>query len=325
MRMATLFGTVSEFEAGKEQWTQYVERLGHFFAANGITNEEKKCSIFLSVVGPTLLLNLVAPQKPGEKMLAELVAAMKQHHSPTPSKIVQRYMFHTCSRKTGESVTTFVAELRDRLVCGINDEHKQRRLLSKRLTGAARKLVGHFKHSALAMSSLKEKQKALNVPEHTLIQDVVTRWNSTYFMLDRLLEERWAIYGVLHDETVSKSDHERLDLTNEQWELISQLMVVLKPLQVATTTLCEEHNVSVSLVYPVVSPVSDDQPAVKLFKETVSQELKWCFDPDSEGIAEDPPVLASAIDPRYHQLKIFRSEQRSVAYSKLKELAESTS
>ena len=57
-----------------------------------------------------------------------------------------------------------------------------------RLTGAARKLVGHFKHCALAMSSLKEKQKALNVPEHTLIQDVVTRWNSTYFMLERLLE-----------------------------------------------------------------------------------------------------------------------------------------
>ena len=61
-RMATLFGTVSEFEEGKEEWTQYVERLGHFFAANGITNEEKKRSIFLSVVGPTsykLLRNLV--------------------------------------------------------------------------------------------------------------------------------------------------------------------------------------------------------------------------------------------------------------------------
>ena len=73
---------------------------------------------------------------------------MKQHHSPIPSEIVQRYKFHTRSRKTGESVATFVAELRalaefcnfgttledmlrDRLVCGINDEHTQRRLLSE--------------------------------------------------------------------------------------------------------------------------------------------------------------------------------------------------
>ena len=71
-------------------------------------------------------------------------------------------------------------------------------------------------------------------------------------MLERLLEQRWAIYGVLHDETVSKPDHKSLDLKDEQWELMSQLVVVLKPLQVATTALCEEHNVSVSLVYPVV-------------------------------------------------------------------------
>ena len=134
---------------------------------------------------------------------------------------------------------------------------------------------------------------------------------------------------MLHDETVSKSDHKRVDLKDEQWQLISQLIVVLKPLPVATTALCEEHNVSVSLVYPVVygllkkhfPPVSDDRPAVKLFKETVSQELKRRFDPDSEGIVEDPPVLASAIDPRYHQLKFFSSELRSAIYSKLKELA----
>ena len=81
-----------------------------------------------------------------------------------------------------------------------------------KLTGAARKFVGHFKHSSLAMSALKEKQKTLNIPEHALIQNVVTRWNSTYFMLERLLEQRWAIYGVLHDETVSKPNHKSLDL-----------------------------------------------------------------------------------------------------------------
>ena len=198
-----------------------------------------------------------------------------------------------------------------------------------RLVGAAKKLVGHFKHSSLAMGTLKEKQKTLNIPEHTLIQSVATRWNSTYFMLERLLKQRWAIYGVLHDETVSKPDHKRLDLKDEEWELASQLIVVLKPLQVATTALCEEHNVSVSLVYPVVygllkkhlAPASDDRTAVKVFKKTVASELKRRFDPDSEEIAEDPPVLASALDPRYHQLKFFSSEQRSVTYNKLKDLA----
>ena len=53
-----------------------------------------------------------------------------------------------------------------------------------RLTACSRKLVGHFKHCSLATSALKDKQKTLNCPNHILIQDVSTRWNSTYFMLE---------------------------------------------------------------------------------------------------------------------------------------------
>ena len=34
----------------KEEWTQYAERLEHFFAANGITNNDKKHSMFLTVI-----------------------------------------------------------------------------------------------------------------------------------------------------------------------------------------------------------------------------------------------------------------------------------
>jgi len=66
-----------------------------------------------------------------------------------------------------------------------------------RLASIARKLVSHFKHSPLAMIALKEKQKQLSVPEHHLIQDVAIRWN---FMFEKLLEQRWVIYAVLHDD-----------------------------------------------------------------------------------------------------------------------------
>ena len=50
------------------------------------------------------------------------------------------------------------------------------------LSSLARKLVGHFKHSALATAALRQKQEQMNVPKHHLIQDVVTRWNSTFLM-----------------------------------------------------------------------------------------------------------------------------------------------
>ena len=73
---------------------------------------------------------------------------MTEHHSPTPSEIVQRCKLHSRFRKPGESIATFVSELhslaescnfegtledqiRDRLVCGVNDDQIQRRLLSE--------------------------------------------------------------------------------------------------------------------------------------------------------------------------------------------------
>ena len=89
----------------------------------------------------------------------------------------------------------------------------------------------------LAMEALREKQRNMNIAHHSLLQDVATRWNSTYFMYDRLLEQRWAVYAVIHDDKVTSSDQRHLDLRSEQWDLLSQLVVVLKPLQVATTAL----------------------------------------------------------------------------------------
>ena len=38
----------------------------------------------------------------------------------------------------------------------------------------ARKLVGHFRHSVVATTALKEKQTQLEIPMHSLIQDVAT-------------------------------------------------------------------------------------------------------------------------------------------------------
>ena len=44
--------------------------------------------------------------------------------------------------------------------------------------------------------------------EHRLIQDVSTRWSSTYFMMERLVEQRWTIYyAVLHYELVSRPEY----------------------------------------------------------------------------------------------------------------------
>ena len=75
--------------------------------------------------------------------------ALAKHFDLQPSEIMQRYCFHTRFRQSGETVATYLSELRslaqkcnfkantlsemlrDRLVCGINNEAIQRRLLSE--------------------------------------------------------------------------------------------------------------------------------------------------------------------------------------------------
>ena len=84
--MATL-GKIGKFQPSVEDWTQYVERLEFFFAANGITTVEKKRATLLVVVGPTtykLLRSMVASNKPGEVAFNEIVKVLSDHYSPKP-------------------------------------------------------------------------------------------------------------------------------------------------------------------------------------------------------------------------------------------------
>ena len=147
----SVIGHPGAFDADQESWTQYSERVDFFFQANEITDASKKRATLLAIIGPSaykLLRSLVAPKKPDEKTYAELVAAMANHHNPAPSEIVQRYRFNSRSRKEGESVATYLSELRslaehcnyqnnlddmlrDRLVCGIENKSIQKRLLAE--------------------------------------------------------------------------------------------------------------------------------------------------------------------------------------------------
>jgi hypothetical protein len=59
----------------------------------------------------------------------------------------------------------------------------------EKLVKQSRKIVTHFKHSEQACKKLIDCQKSCEVVEHKLLQDVEIRWNSTYIMLERLVEQ----------------------------------------------------------------------------------------------------------------------------------------
>ena len=110
-----VYGKINEYEPTNEDWSQYAERLGHYFAANEIESGEKKRAVLLTVVGAAtykLLRSLVAPAKPGEKSYDELITTLSAHFNPSPSPIMRRFKFNTRCKQPGESVAVFVTQLR---------------------------------------------------------------------------------------------------------------------------------------------------------------------------------------------------------------------
>ena len=148
--MAT-HGRFSEFNPQREDWTSYTERLQEYFIANGIEESAKKKAVLLNIVGAEtyqLMRNLTALAKPTAKSFDQLVKLVKEHHNPAPSVILQRFKFASRRQKPGESIATYLSELRrlsehcrygetldemlrDRIVCGIADGRLQRRLLAE--------------------------------------------------------------------------------------------------------------------------------------------------------------------------------------------------
>ncbi len=148
-------GSVTEFQPGNEDWGSYAERMNYYFTANDITTNEKKRAILLNTCGSStlkLIKGLIDTDTLNTTPYSDIVKLVQQYYAPPPFPIVQRYKFNTRVREPAESIAQYVAALRqlseycqygdtlaemfrDRLVCGINHEGIQRKiLLTKDLT-----------------------------------------------------------------------------------------------------------------------------------------------------------------------------------------------
>ena len=146
--MAAPIGSVSEFDNSKETWSTYIERLESFFNVNDIA-QEKKSDFLVSVMGSEtygLLKNLMAPTKPSTKPFSDLVKTLGDHLDPQPTEMGERFRFGRRLQNEGESIASFVAELRhlslhcgygenlstairDQFVLGLHSEATQKKLV----------------------------------------------------------------------------------------------------------------------------------------------------------------------------------------------------
>jgi len=102
----------------------------------------------------------------------------------------------------------------------------------------AKEVVGYFKHSGT--------NRELH---HTLKQDVSTRWNSQFFLLQSLASQLDEVKAILARE----KQYEKLELLNSIHEkLLHDLVRFLHPLHTATVQLSRDHVPTSPDVWPML-------------------------------------------------------------------------
>ena len=116
---------------------------------------------------------------------------------------------------------------------------------------AARKLVGHFASSVQATTILLNLQPPETKDHHKVrvVQDVATRWWSTYSMCERLLRLQ-PFLAIMENRGELKCN-----LTCEQWINLGKIEKLLLPFMFAQKWMEGEAYVTISLVPYVISTV----------------------------------------------------------------------
>lgn len=147
------------------------------------------------------------------------------------------------------------------------------------MLAVARRIVGHFNHSAAACSTFERIQLDLSMNPKKLIQDVSTRWNSTY-MLQRIqeLKRPLCLYATVN---------EIANLNTTQWQLLDNVVHLLSPF--------EEITRMMSLNEWIISEVI---PSIKTLQHFLKKESSNYF-----GCGTMKGTLKSELEKRFPLVK----------------------
>ena len=177
---------------------------------------------------------------------------------------------------------------------GLKDVRVQRGLR------VCRSAVAAFSRSWKKQRDLVVAQEQKGLPIRKLKVDVVTRWGSTYDMVERMLEQVDAVRSVLSEDRGSA----HLTPTWQDRDILESVAATLKPLKCMTDALSGENCVTVSAVKPLLNHLlekalvtdDDDTDLTKEMKERIKVDLELRYlDSEFDHLLE----LSSFLDPRF--------------------------
>lgn len=173
-----------------------------------------------------------------------------------------------------------------------------------------KKIVGHFKHCVNDYDKLKEKT------DYKVINSVETRWNSTFYMIERFVLLADFITIVLLENKDAPEMLTALERYSAQ-----EFLSILKPFEIATKISSGEKYVTASKIIPIVEIIGmklkefvpKSEAAVELKNSIVNN-----FENRFSDIQKDTKlVIATLLDLRYKNLYIENSDYFKTAINSI--------
>ncbi|XP_056280371.1 zinc finger BED domain-containing protein 4 isoform X1 [Pseudoliparis swirei] len=186
----------------------------------------------------------------------------------------------------------------------VGEAIKSQRMVQN-LLSIARKLCERVHRSAQAQEKLAELQGLHRLPENPLVQDVPSKWTTSLFMLERLVEQKKAV------DEMSIECNFREVISGDQWEVMLSVCNALKPFEVACREM-SDRTATLGQVIPLVHILN--RKIDLLFDETVGIDtmlvsLKEAMVSRMSATLHDPRYTwATMLDPRY-KTSLFTEEE----------------
>ncbi|XP_038137844.1 E3 SUMO-protein ligase ZBED1-like [Cyprinodon tularosa] len=188
-----------------------------------------------------------------------------------------------------------------------------------------RAVIVWMKRSSMAKVVLKEKQLLLKLPQHTMILDVKTRWNSLFLMVERFLEQYPALQAAVLDPRIRKPmERDRLDrITDEDFTKAEEFIKVMKVLYTSTLCVSSEKTPTCGQILPILMKLKThftvqegDSSFVSDIKRKVLTDLSGRYQEEKiQQFLEE----ATAMDPRFKAKSV-----RHTTWERLQEAAVAT-
>nr|XP_039319042.1 zinc finger BED domain-containing protein 4 [Saimiri boliviensis boliviensis] len=186
----------------------------------------------------------------------------------------------------------------------VSEAIKSQRMVQN-LLSIARKICERVHRSPKAKEKLAELQRQYALPQHHLLQDVPSKWSTSFHMLERLIEQKRAI------NEMSVECNFRELISCDQWEVMQSVCRALKPFEAASREMSTQMS-TLSQVIPMVHILN--RKVEMLFQETMGidtmlRALKEAMVSRLSATLHDPRyVFATLLDPRY-KASLFTEEE----------------